>query len=176
MALHYLLIFGAAVKPDGQPSGTLRRRVEGGWQLGRDNPQARFVVTGGQGRYGPPEAHVMKSLLCELGARDEQIIVDDQSLDTLDSAIACAAILRRESLPVEKVTVCSSPYHNYRCQLLLRLLGIRCERGDMPDDRAALGTAKWLYYAFREAVAMPWDALLILWWRARQPANWKDPA
>lgn len=175
MALHYLLIFGAAVKPDGQPSGTLRRRVEGSWHLGRNNPQARFVVTGGQGKYGPPEAHIMKSLLLELGADESQVIVDDQSLDTLDSAIACAAILRRESQPVQKVTVCSSPYHNFRCQLLLYLLGITSERGDMPSDRAALGTAKWLYYAFREAAAIPWDTLLIIWWRLRQPASWKDP-
>ena len=176
MALHYLLVFGAAVKPDGHPSGTLRRRVEGAWHLGRDNPQARFVVTGGQGRFGPPEAQVMKSLLLKLGTNESQIIIDDKSLDTLDSAIACAAIIRRESQPVQKVTVCSSPYHNTRCQLLLRLLGIACERGDMPGDRAELGTAKWLYYVFREAAAIPWDGLLILWWRMRQPASWKDPA
>lgn len=175
MALHYLLVFGAAVKPDSQPSGTLRRRVEGAWRLGRDSPQARFVVTGGQGKYGPPEAQVMKALLLELGADEDQIIVDDKSLDTLDSAIACAAIIRREQTPVQKVTTCSSPYHNVRCQLLLRLLGIACERGDMPGDRAELGNAKWFYYVLREAAAIPWDSLLILGWRLKQPAAWKDP-
>ena len=49
-SVHYYVIFGAAVRPDGQPSGTLRRRVEGAWQLATRPPPCKFIVTGGEGR------------------------------------------------------------------------------------------------------------------------------
>lgn len=155
----YFVIFGAAVRPDGSPSGTLARRVEGAWRLGQQCEGARYLVTGGQGRHGPPEAQVMKDLLLGLGARDVDIVVDAHSQDTLDSAIHCARLLRTQTQGFESVTVCSSPYHNFRCQMLLRMLGIPARRGRMPSDRPALGLGKWLYYWVREAAAIPWDAL-----------------
>jgi uncharacterized SAM-binding protein YcdF (DUF218 family) len=103
----------------------------------------------------------MKDVLLGLGVREANIVVDDHSQDTLDSAIHCARLLRAQAQAVESVTVCSSPYHNYRCQMLLRMLGIPARRGRMPSDRPALGVGKWLYYWVREAAAIPWDALLM---------------
>ena len=159
MSDHYFVIFGAAVRPDGTPSGTLQRRVEGAWQLGRNIQNAKFLATGGQGEYGPPEAKVMKDLLLNLGANEQQILMEDQSFTTMESAFHCAAIIKQASEPHPHVTVCSSPYHNFRCQLLFRLFNIEAQRGNMPSDRPALGTFKWLYYYFREAAAIPWDYL-----------------
>lgn len=157
----YFVIFGAAVRPDGSPSGTLRRRVEGAYGLAIGNPRAKFLPTGGQGKFGPAEALVMRDLLVYLGVKAEQIIPEDQAGDTLTSVQNCAAILRRRG-DVRSVTVCSSPYHNPRCQILLRLLGIPARRGRMPSDRPALGTKKWIYYWFRDMMAIPFDVVLLL--------------
>lgn len=159
--VHYFVIFGAAVKPDGQPSGTLQRRVQGAWQLAKLNNMARFIVTGGRGRHGPAEGLVMKRLLLDLGADEDRIIVEDQAEDTLQSVMYCTDILEQQGDEAREVIVCSSSYHNYRCQILFRIWGVPCRRGEMLSDRAALGTAKWLYYYFREAVAIPWDFLHI---------------
>ena len=167
MAQHCFVIFGAAVKPDGSPSGTLQRRVEGAWRLSRATDQPLFLVTGGQGRFGPPEAQVMRQLLLDLGASDNQILLDEESSDTLDSAIRCAELIHAQGKAIATVTVCSSRYHNYRCQLLLRMLGVDCRRGAMPSDRPALGMFKWLYYWLREAAAIPWDVLLLALHRLR---------
>jgi uncharacterized SAM-binding protein YcdF (DUF218 family) len=150
------IIFGAAVKSGGQPSGTLLRRLQGAWQVGKNDPESRFIVTGGQGRFGPPEAHVMKSLLLGMGAKEEQVLLEDQAVNTLQSVLFCKEILLQQHGQPHEVTVCSSRYHNYRCQLLFRLVGVRSRRGDMPSDRAALGNMKWMYYYLREAVAIPW--------------------
>lgn len=158
MVWNYYIIFGAAVKPDGTPSGTLARRVRGAWQLSTQTNRTKFIVTGGQGVNGPAEAEVMKALLLDLGATEEQIIVEDQGADTMQSVLYCVEILKQEG-DVQKVVICSSPYHNYRCQMLFRILGIKCRRGAMHSDRAALGMPKWLYYCLREAVAIPWDFL-----------------
>jgi vancomycin permeability regulator SanA len=161
MLVHYFVIFGAAVKPDGKPSGTLKRRVQGAWQLAKQYDTSRFIVTGGQGKHGPSEGLVMKQLLLDMGADDSRILVEDQAQDTLQSVMYCTDILSQQNDNARKVIVCSSSYHNYRCQMLFRMWGVPCRRGKMPSDRAALGTAKWLYYYFREAVAIPWDFLHI---------------
>ena len=158
---HYYVIFGAAVKPDGQPSGTLQRRVMGAWTLAQQTTNSRFIVTGGLGKYGPAESEVMKRLLLDMGADEHQILVEDQVHDTLQSVLYCAEILKQQPNESREVIVCSSPYHNYRCQMLFRLSGVPCKRGKMPSDRSALGTRKWLFYSFREAVAIPWDFLHI---------------
>ena len=159
MSVHYFVIFGAAVRPDGTPSGTLTRRVEGAWNLGGAIHNAKFLVTGGQGKYGRPEAHVMKDLLLSLGATEGQIMIEDQSFTTMDSVFHGAAMIKKNTEPHPQVTMCSSPYHNFRCQLLFGLLGVKAQRGAMPSDRPALGTFKWLYYYLREASAIPWDYL-----------------
>jgi uncharacterized SAM-binding protein YcdF (DUF218 family) len=166
----YFIIFGAAVREDGTPSGSLYRRVKGAWELSQslDAERAKtchFIVTGGQGRYGPAEATVMKSLLLEFGANSEQIIVEDKATDTMQSVFLCRDILLALQASSDKIILCSSPYHNYRCQLLLRMLGINAQRGKMPSDRPALGVRKWLWYYFRELVAIPWDLLHILFKR-----------
>lgn len=157
--VHYYVIFGAAVRPDGQPSGTLQRRVQGAWQLAAQTNPSLFIVTGGQGKHGPAECVVMKRLLLELGADEGQILMEDQAQDTLQSVLYCSEILKQQAAASREVIVCSSPYHNYRCQMLFRLWGVPCRRGAMPSDRSSLGSIKWLYYYFREAAAIPWDFL-----------------
>lgn len=159
--VHYFVVFGAAVKPDGQPSGTLQRRVQGAWQLAKQRNTSRLIVTGGQGKYGQAEGLVMKRLLLDMGADETQILVEDRAQDTLQSVLYCTDILKQLQSNALEVIVCSSPYHNYRCQMLFRMWGVPCRRGKMPSDRVALGTAQWLYYYFREAVAMPWDFMHI---------------
>ena len=99
----------------------------------------------------------MQQLLLELGAEKEQILLEEQARDTLQSVLNCRDILKQQADALCEVIVCSSPYHNYRCQMLFRLAGVPCRRGEMPSDRPALGTAKWLYYYFREIAAIPWD-------------------
>lgn len=157
-AVAVYVIFGAKVI-DGRPSPALRRRVEGAFALGGARPDTRYLVTGGLGP--PAEAEVMAGLLVALGVPDRHIIREPRSADTLQSARACARLLSGRS-DVRTVVVCSSRYHLPRCVLLLRLLGIAAEAGAMPPDRPELGLAEWLFYVVREAVAIPYDAALVL--------------
>src|SRR5437867_7511040 len=84
--LDFFVILGAGVQPDGTPSGALRRRVEGALDLAeKTTAAAAFLVTGGAGRYGPPEGTVMKRMLQERGIREDRIVVDAESRDTLSS-------------------------------------------------------------------------------------------
>jgi uncharacterized SAM-binding protein YcdF (DUF218 family) len=161
----YFVVFGAAVRPDGAPSGTLARRIAGAVALWRSQsgamPGAMIVASGGQGRFGLPEAIVMKQQMIAAGVPDGAILTEDGSSDTLDSAVNCARIIRTRGDAV-RVVICSSPYHAPRCWLLLRMLGLPAAIGAMPGDRPALGTGKWLFYVLREIVALPFDALMLL--------------
>jgi uncharacterized SAM-binding protein YcdF (DUF218 family) len=161
----FLIIYGAAVKAGGIPSGSLLRRVQGAWKISQYLvTPCYFIVTGGLGKHAPSEAQVMRKLLLNLGATNDQIIVEDQAKDTMDSTFYCAEHLINHSYKSHSdcVIICSSPYHNYRCQLLLWMLNVDSLRGDMPTDKYALGTLKWLRYYIREVIAIPWD-LIHIW-------------
>jgi uncharacterized SAM-binding protein YcdF (DUF218 family) len=159
----YYIVFGAAVRPDGRPSGTLARRIEGAIAASRTARSPMFLVTGGQGRFGPPEADVMHDILVARGIPATSILRDVQSHDTMSSAINCAQILRDQG-DFDRVFVCTSPYHIPRCRLLFKLLGIATLAAPMPTDLPGLGMVKLTYYGLRELVAIPID-IFYLWYK-----------
>lgn len=157
----YLIVFGAAVRADGQPSGSLMRRLEGALAAARLLDAPYFVPTGGLGETGFVEAEVMARVLRGAGVPENRILIEDRSVDTLESVRRCDAILKARD-DVATVYVCTSPYHQPRCWLLLTLLGYRTVRPPMPADRASLGLAKWLIFVAKEFVAAPYDCILLL--------------
>jgi vancomycin permeability regulator SanA len=160
-----ILIFGAAVRPDGKPSTALRRRVEAALICAQAHDDARFIPTGAIGRHGPSEASVMAGLLMESGVRSERILLEESGFDTLSSVRALARLLR-ESPSGGRVMVATSPYHQPRCLLLLCLFGIAARPCAFPRQPSAAWTKRW-YWRLREVPAVPYDAVLALWERLR---------
>lgn len=163
-----LVVMGAGVRPGGEPSGALRRRVAAALENARGRPDALFLVTGGVGRHPPAEALVMRRLLREAGVPDECILVDDESADTLASLL-CSARMLRGLEGFGAALVCTDRYHVWRCRLLLALQGIPTRAAKLPSGRAANGWPRWLSYYLREAAAIPVDCLLLLARRLRGP-------
>lgn len=154
------MIFGAAVQSDGRPSGSLRRRVEGALKIAETLGEGVFIATGGQGRFGPPEARVISDLLRAAGVPSDAILVEDRARDTLESVVFCDAILRARG-DAGLVVPCTSGYHLLRCGLLFKLLGYQVRAWPMPADRPYLGWRKWARYVAKEALAIPYDAVLL---------------
>ena len=115
-----IIIFGAAVRPDGSPSPALRRRVEAALRFGAGRPGARYLPTGAKGRFGEAECAVMAAQLRAAGVPAAAILEEPTGTDTLSSVLACRALLRGlgHAGPVYAAT---SRYHLPRCLLLLRL-------------------------------------------------------
>jgi uncharacterized SAM-binding protein YcdF (DUF218 family) len=155
-----IIIFGAAVRPDGRPSQTLRYRVEAAARFGRRFSRPQFIPTGAKGLHGDAEAAVMARLLIDAGFPPETIHEERTATDTLSSVRAVARMIRGRS----PVYACTSAYHLPRC--LLRLAGIRARVCPPPPVPAA--TSQWLrwYWRLRETPALPYDVLLMLWLRA----------
>ncbi|MCK8786014.1 YdcF family protein [Roseomonas sp. NAR14] len=161
-----IVVFGAAIRPDGTASPTLRRRIEAAAAYGARQVSPLYCVTGGQGRYGPPEAEVMAALLRDHGVPEAAILQERTGLDTLSSAIACTHLLRGMG-HAGPVRVATSFYHLPRCVLLLRLAGLRAR--PVPPPATPAGMSRWgmWYWRLREVPAIPYDALLMLWARLR---------
>lgn len=161
-----IVVFGAAVRPDGSPSTTLRQRVQAAFRFGAGLPNALYVPTGAIGRHGRSEASVMADLLRGFGVPDERILREETGTDTLSSVRAIAALLhaRGHAGPVYAAT---SAYHLPRCLLVLRLAGLNAHGCPPPAAPAARSWAKRWYWRLREVPALPWDAALVLLLRLR---------
>jgi vancomycin permeability regulator SanA len=159
-----ILIFGAAVRPDGKASVTLQGRVEAALACAKGHQGVQFIATGAVGRYGPSEASVMAGLLRESGVLGERIQLEETGTDTLSSVRAIARLLRKAPSR-GPVMVATSSYHLPRCLILLFLFGIAAQRCPPPRNQAgASGRTRW-YWRLREMAALPYDAALALWSR-----------
>ncbi|MDP3854299.1 YdcF family protein [Phenylobacterium sp.] len=157
----YLVIFGAAVRPDGQPSGSLQRRIEGALKASSDLDNCCFMPTGGLGKAGFVEAEVIGRILRAAGVPASRIVVEGQASDTLASVRLCHALLEARG-DADEILVCTSGYHQPRCALLFAILGYRTRRPPMARDLPSLGPAKWLTYVAKEFISTPYDCILLL--------------
>ncbi len=152
-----IVIFGAAVRPDGAPSPALRARVLAALDFAaRLAPPPVFVPTGGIGRYGPAEAEVMAALLTGAGVAPERIVEEPTGRTTLFSVRAVRHLLARHGHR-GAVFAATSSYHLPRCLLLLRLAGL-VSRPVLPAPPAGGGVWLRCYAVGREVLALPRDA------------------
>jgi uncharacterized SAM-binding protein YcdF (DUF218 family) len=156
-----IVIFGAAVRPGGEPSETLRHRVAAAARFGARFSRPLFIPTGAKGRFGPAEATVMAGLLRDAGYPETAVLKEETGTDTLSSVRAVARLVRGRS----PVYACSSAYHLPRCLTLLRLAGIAARA--CPPPRVPASTSQWVrwYWRLRETPALPYDAFLMVWLR-----------
>jgi len=159
-----IAIFGAAVLADGRPSPSLLRRIGYGFDAARAHPEAPILCSGGVGRTGPSEASVMAEVLAARGVPERRLILDEDSLDTLQSALVVHRLSRRHAVP--RVVVCSDAYHVPRIRLLLGAMGVATAAGPLAQGTGGAGLAHWTRMTLREGLAIPYDLAIVL---ARRP-------
>lgn len=159
----WIVVFGAAVGPDGKASPALLARCRAAAALARQHPGARLLVSGGVGRFGPAESMLMRAALEADGILPDRIAEDATARDTLENVRGAAAMLRGRADFEQggQVLAVSHRYHLPRCIVLLRLAGLPARWGAAADDSAASWRA-WLWQRLREVPALPWDVLLML--------------
>jgi uncharacterized SAM-binding protein YcdF (DUF218 family) len=162
-----VVIMGAAVLPDGRPSRALTERVAAALRWGEAQPVLpRYLPTGGVGRHGPAESAVMAGLLRDAGVPDDRVTQEPTGTDTLSSVRACLRLLRDAPGPV---FVATHRYHLPRTLLLFRLAGRTARAVPPPPGPAARASLSRWRWRLREIPALPYDALLMAWWRLMQP-------
>jgi uncharacterized SAM-binding protein YcdF (DUF218 family) len=155
-----ILIFGAAVRADGRPSPALARRIGYAVEAAAALPGATIFCSGAAGRLGPSEASVMAAMLQAHGVDPARLVMDEDSRDTLQSAVAAARFLRTRGL--SRAVVCSDRYHIPRIRLLLAALGVETVAGPLLPGRGGTRRAYWMRMRLRETLAIPYDLAIVL--------------
>ena len=161
----YVIVFGAAVRPDGRPSRTLLHRIEGASAWAKEHPEAMLIATGAIGRFGAAEADVIAEGLRAGGIPGERILVEPCGRDTLESVRLCHRILSVRG-DCARIVCATSSFHQPRCALLFRLLGYEVVFAPMPSGRGRTSRRRYAQMVAKEIVATPYDALILLARRA----------
>ncbi len=155
-----IVIFGAAVRPDGRASPSLGRRVRYGLAAARAAPDDLIFCSGGIGRFGPSEASVMAGLLIEAGIDPARIALDVESRDTLQNVIAAARFVVSQGL--EGAVVCTDGFHVPRARMLFAALAVAARPGPVSAGRGGAPISAWLTMSAREVVAYLYDGAIVL--------------
>lgn len=119
-----IIVLGAKVDGD-VPSLTLKTRLEAALAYLEDEPSARVIVTGGQGRGETrTEASVMAEWLSSRGVANDRIFLEDKSTDTRENLQNARAIADAQNLPAP-FGVVSSSFHLYRAEKLALEAGFK---------------------------------------------------
>jgi vancomycin permeability regulator SanA len=138
----------------------LLRRIGYGLAASASYPAAPILCSGGVGRAACSEASIMARELSERGVAPGRLILDEASLDTLQSVIAAARFVRRRGL--DGAVVCSDRYHLPRIRLMLGALGVATAAGPTTPGLARTRLRYWLRMHLREALATPYDLGIVL--------------
>ncbi len=143
-----LIVLGAQVKPDGEPSLQLQWRLEKAAEAYRQK-KVPVVVCGGQGKNEPaPEAEVMRDVLISLGVDADMLLTDTTSVSTHSNISNAMALLADRN--VTKVLIVTSDYHLPRALAIAEDDGLTAYGVGAPTK---LGMQFWLKNHGREALA-----------------------
>lgn len=153
MQTDVIIVLGAAVWPNEQPSPPLARRVTKAVELYKHGVAGHIIMSGGRGKHPPAEAVVMQRLAVNMGVPPDAIILEDSSSSTFDNARHCVAIMKQHHW--KDALVVSDSYHILRSVFVFRALG-RQARGVASEGRGDTATGKWIFYHLREVAAILW--------------------
>ena len=147
-----ILVLGARVWDDGQPSGILKDRIITGVDVYQSGASERLLMSGDHGQDDYDEVNAMKDYAIELGVAPEVIFMDHAGFSTYESLYRA-----RDIFQIKTVVIVSQQYHLYRAHYVARALvlnayGVPADLGDyagMPrfEAREILARMKDFFYA-----------------------------
>jgi uncharacterized SAM-binding protein YcdF (DUF218 family) len=119
-----VIVLGAQVKPDGEPSVQLGLRLDRAVEV-YERKQVPVVVCGAKGKDEPEaEAYTMKRYLEDKGIPGEKILTDPDSFNTEQNLQNAKKLLDAYPEEIRKVIIVSSDYHVPRAMALAEDLGL----------------------------------------------------
>lgn len=147
-----IVVLGARVLEDGQPSPTLRARAAHAAGLYTRGLAPRLVFSGGIGDFGASEASVARDVAVSLGVPRKACVLEEQSHSTAQNAARSAETLR--ALGLRSVIVVSDPYHLPRARRLFRAQGLEVSASPVLNAPRHLAWTSRLYWTLREVAAL----------------------
>lgn len=118
-----IIVLGAQVYSAERMGISLTGRVEKAYEYLSQNPEARCIVTGGQGSDEPcPEAVTQKNVLESMGIDGSRIFLEDQSHNTRENLQFAKEIAQEQGMG-EEVAIVTQGFHMYRATQLAKAAG-----------------------------------------------------
>ena len=114
-----ILVLGAGVWPDNQPSPMLRDRLDRSIELFETATAPYLVMSGDHGQKNYDEVNVMKDYAIEKGIDSDLIYMDHAGFSTYESIYRLKYIFK-----AEKVIIVTQKYHLYRALYIAKALGL----------------------------------------------------
>lgn len=122
----YLIILGAGLRGE-TVSLTLMERLEKGVGYLKEYPDAKVIVSGGQGRgESITEAEAMRRYLVRKGIGEERIIKEDRATSTMENIKFSKEILEKQKNGnTTNVMIITSDFHMMRAKMLAARNGLK---------------------------------------------------
>lgn len=146
----YAIVLGAAVQDNGTASRIMRNRLAAAMEFMEKNPQAKVILSGGQGGDEPEtEAKCMYDTLVSMGADPKRLILEDQSHTTRENLMNSMEIIRQSGGTKHEIALITSEFHQRRAAYIADSL-------DIETCAVSAHTDRWFYrvnYTLREVFA-----------------------
>ena len=146
----YAIVLGAAVQDNGTASRIMRNRLAAAMEFMEKNPQAKIILSGGQGGDEPEtEAKCMYDTLVSMGADPKRLILEDQSHTTRENLMNSMEIIRQSGGTKHEIALITSEFHQRRAAYIADSL-------DIETCAVSAHTDRWFYrvnYTLREVFA-----------------------
>ncbi|MCL2372630.1 MAG: YdcF family protein [Defluviitaleaceae bacterium] len=143
------IVLGAGLR-DGQPSGTLARRLDRAVDFHRQNPGAWIVVSGGLGHNAAQtEARVMADYLIRHGVNPAVILLEEAAYSTYTNMRFSADLIYGQLINAQRVVVITSDFHMYRSVRFARQFGFEATSFSSQTPVSA-----WPFSYLREVAAV----------------------
>jgi uncharacterized SAM-binding protein YcdF (DUF218 family) len=118
-----IIVLGAAVVGEDQPSPVLQERLNSALTLYRQHYAPVFILTGGQGEGEPiAEAEASQRYLESKGVPSAAMYLDNQSKNTWENVFNAKQIMQKQGM--HTAIIVTDFYHQERAQLYARELGM----------------------------------------------------
>lgn len=114
-----IIVLGALVFSNGQPSEMLGDRLDYGYELYKLGKAPKIIVSGDHGTKNYDEVNAMRNYLLEKGVASQDIFMDHAGFDTYDTMYRA-----KEVFEVSKAIVVSQEFHMVRGVYIGRELGL----------------------------------------------------
>ncbi|HML69509.1 MAG TPA: YdcF family protein [Clostridia bacterium] len=123
-----ILVLGARVWDDGQPSAILKDRLQKGVDLYEAGASDRLLMSGDHGQDDYDEVNAMKDYVVGQGVPSEVVFMDHAGFSTYESLYRA-----RDIFQIKTIVIVSQQYHLYRAlyiaeRLGLNAYGVSCDR------------------------------------------------
>lgn len=148
-----ILVLGAGVWNNGNPSAMLEDRLLQGIKLYKNGASDRLLMSGDHGRKEYDEVNVMKQFSIDRGITSEHIFMDHAGFSTYESLYRA-----RDIFEAKKIIIVTQKYHLYRALYIADKLGIEAY-GVASNPRRYAGQMRM---SFREILARVKDFLNVI--------------